>query len=98
MTSLSTQIVVDDEVMEYEPGPSKGHGMFAKQARCGDYEMQSPKFQVIHDLSRPRAQSLCLVPSSSNTGIAAPVEPPLDDTIESPKVESQWRLYSHLGF
>ena len=83
--------------MEYEPvSVSKAHGMFAKRARCGDRE-ETPKFQVIHDLTRPRAQSWCLVPSS-NTGIAAPVEPPLDHMADSPKVESQWGLQSYLGF
>ena len=96
MTSQFTQIVVDDDVMEYEPSLSKAHGMFAKKARCGNRE-DSPKFKVIHDLTRPRAQSLCLVPSS-NTGFAAPVEPPPYDMNDSPKVESQWRLHSHLRF
>lgn len=88
MTSLGTQIVIDDGVMEYEPKPRT---MF-QQKGCGNDATKPTTFQVIHDMSRPRSQSLCLV-KTLPPAIAEPVEPML----ESPLVESQWRLCQYLG-
>lgn len=86
-----TQIVVDDELMEYEPG-QQSNGLFHKRAR-----VKSPqKFQVIHDMNRPRSQSLCLV-KSGPAGNAPPVETEPDDQLPSPQIDSQWRLESLRG-
>ena len=85
MTSLSTQIVVDDDVLEYEPG-QHNNVMFAQKAHTG---VEKPKFSVIHDLDRPRSQSLCLV-KRQPVILAQPVEPAPSP---SPmKIGSQWRL------
>lgn len=90
MTGLSTQIVIDDSLMEYElPGHSAHDGSLLKKARMEP----SPKnsFKVIHDLERPRSQSLCLVQMPAR--FARPVEA----VTQSPLVESQWRLEKSLN-
>ena len=89
-TNCGTQIVIDDQLMEYEPGPtsSRSNGLYHKRARLDEPEKKAPKFQVIHDVDRPRSQSLCLVQKPS-TMQALPVEP----MVESPGVDSQWKLY-----
>ena len=89
MTSLSTQIEIDDGVMEYEPKPRP---MFLRDGCGTGAAIKKPAFQVIHDMSRPRSQSLCLV-KSLPPAIAQPVEPML----ESPMIESQWRVCQYPG-
>ena len=92
MTSLFTQIVVDDGVLEYEPASSKSNALYHKRARTAGDEAgpKKPAFQVIHDLSRPRSQSLCLVQTAAAPALIAQ---PVETMIESPKIDSQWRLY-----
>jgi hypothetical protein len=72
MSSVSSQIVVDDELMEYEVCNSNG-GLFNKRARKA-YDVP-PMFQVIRDdCPRPRSESLCLT-KTSPAALAQPVEP-----------------------
>ena len=73
MSSISTQVVVDDDLMEYEvKRNSTDVGLFSKRARKA-YDTP-PMFQVIHDCPRPRSESLCVTKTSPAT-LAQPVEP-----------------------
>ena len=77
MSSLSSQIVVDDELMEYEVG--KTSSVFFKK-QCVQQEPNPKTFHVIHDVPRPRSQNLCLqsVPATE----AFPVEPEIGQLLE----------------
>lgn len=71
MSSLSSQIIVDDELMEYEVG--RTNSVFKRQKVCADPPPAKP-FHVIHDdVPRPRLQNLCL--HSAPQAAALPVEP-----------------------
>ena len=73
MSSISTQIVLDDGLMEYEL-QNTGNGLFSKRARKA-YDTP-PMFQVIHDCPRPRSENLCVTKTAAASSILAqPVEP-----------------------
>lgn len=77
MTTLSTQIVVDDELMDYEL-PS-AHGMW-KPPKAHDHEEKKPSTRWIHDSPRRLLQaqssssSLFVVRTSLSQAFAQPVD------------------------
>eukprot|EP00435_Cladocopium_sp_Y103_P017325 s3816_g4.t1 len=72
MSSVSTQIVIDDELMEYEIRDQSHGGLFSKRPRKA-YDAP-PMFQVIHDCPRPRSESV-FATKTSPAALAQPVEP-----------------------
>ena len=74
-SSLPTQIVVDDDLMEYEVAKTSHRGsLFQRGDKQVPYD-RLPDFHVIHDCPRPRSQSLSLGLPSVPVIAAAPVEP-----------------------
>ena len=77
LTTLSTQIVVDDELMDYEL-PS-AHGMW-KPPKAHDHEEKKPSTRWIHDSPRRRllqaqsSSSLFVVRTSLSQTFAQPVD------------------------
>ena len=65
-SSVFTQCVCDDDVLDYEIDTSKTFNMTLKEPPA-----KKPKFAVIHDVARPARQ---FVISQSKTGLAQPVE------------------------
>lgn len=70
MTQLSTQIVIDGDLLDYEPAPPKAHWAAFKPQEL----QQSGRVSFgIYDLPRPAPSSIFLT-SSSATALAKPVE------------------------
>ena len=73
MSSLSTQIVVDDDLMEYELPASLGCWGFPKPPPKPDPNHPSAMF--IHDTPRPSSKSMFVTSCETTTALAKPVEP-----------------------
>lgn len=74
MSSLSSQVVVDDELMEYEVGKTNHDGgMFGRNKGV---HPPTRDFQVIHDCPRPKSMALYLpsVPFVPALPVGIPVE------------------------
>ena len=85
-TSLSTQIIVDDELLEYEVGQAPNGASLFQRGHKHVPKARVPDFHVIHDCPRPRSQSLSLGLPSVPVAVAKPVE-------AGPFVESSSKQY-----
>lgn len=84
MSSISTQIVVDDELMEYELDTTYGQWKPWKPPQTVREKDEKKECIFIRDTPRPASKSMFLAASPSPSVLAQPVTP------GSVQYESQW--------